>query len=175
VLAAVIFVKCHDLDAAQTADVTAPSIALGQTFGRLGCFSAGCCYGAASDLPWAVTFRHPETLAPPGVPLHPTQLYSAAANLLIFLFLWGLRKRKRFAGQLFSFYLLLYGLSRFVVEGFRGDFRGSTVLDLLSISQVLGLCSAVVGLLGLILLPRLAGTSEGRDPERSTGGKRGNR
>ena len=172
VLAAVIYVKWHGLNAGQVADATAPAIALGQTFGRLGCFFAGCCYGTSCDLPWAVTFRHPETLAPPGVPLHPTQLYSAAANLLIFLLLWGGRKRKRYAGQLFSFYLLLYGLSRFAVEGFRGDFRGTTILDLFSISQVLGLCSAAAGLLGLILLPRWAGATPVSDPERPAGGKR---
>jgi len=172
VLAAVICVRHYRLGAGRTADVLAPAIALGQTLGRLGCFFAGCCYGKTCELPWAVTFRHPETLAPQGVPLHPTQLYSAAANGMIFLFLWGFRKRSRFAGQVFSMYLLLYGVSRFTVEWFRGDFRGDTLFHLLSISQVLALGSAVIGLMGMIMIPRLSGHHAETAPKTPAGRKR---
>src|SRR5207248_2112897 len=75
-----------------TADVLAPGIALGHSIGRLGCFAAGCCWGAPTNLPWAVTFSKPEAHdlvgVPLGIPLHPTQLYEALAEALIFLFLY---------------------------------------------------------------------------------------
>lgn len=108
----------------ETADLVAPSIALGQVFGRIGCFAAGCCFGKATDSPWAVTFNHPESLAPTGIPLHPAQLYEALAALIIFFILWFLRKRPGFPGRLLLLYLILYGLGRWSIEFFRGDNRG---------------------------------------------------
>lgn len=78
------YVRKQHLNVWQIADVFAPSIALGQFFGRLGCFSAGCCYGKVCDLPWAVTFHDPNSLAPTNIPLHPTQLYHALGNVMIF-------------------------------------------------------------------------------------------
>src|SRR5215210_7388338 len=80
-----------------TADVFAPGLALGHAVGRLGCFSAGCCWGQQCDRSWAVTFRNPDahelTGVPLGIPLHPTQLYEAGAELLIFVFLyWYIRR-----------------------------------------------------------------------------------
>ncbi|HPQ38936.1 MAG TPA: prolipoprotein diacylglyceryl transferase, partial [bacterium] len=69
------FCRRHALDPLVTLDVITPAIPLAHAFGRLGCFMAGCCYGEQCDLPWAVTFNDPHTLAPRGVALHPTQLY----------------------------------------------------------------------------------------------------
>src|SRR3989339_541590 len=73
----VIYLKVKNIPVWKTADIMAPSIALAHFFGRIGCFFAGCCYGKYCDLPWAVTFNHPDSLAPTGIPLHPTQLYEA--------------------------------------------------------------------------------------------------
>ena len=87
----------------ETADLMAPSIAIGQVFGRLGCFAAGCCFGKATDRFWGVTFNHPDSLAPTGIALHPTQLYEALAALIIFFILWGLRDRQKFAGMIFLY------------------------------------------------------------------------
>lgn len=127
------------------ADIVAPAVALGQFFGRLGCFFAGCCYGAACDLPWAVTFTDPRGLAPLDVALHPTQLYSALSNLAVFLVLYALvRPRQRFEGQLFGLYLTLYPPARFVIEFFRDDPRGT--LGPLSTSQALGIPLFLFGL-----------------------------
>jgi phosphatidylglycerol:prolipoprotein diacylglycerol transferase len=77
VLTAFWYVRKAGLSPWKTTDILAPSLAFGQFIGRIGCFFAGCCYGRPSDLPWAVTFTNPESLAPKGIPLHPTQIYSS--------------------------------------------------------------------------------------------------
>ena len=105
----------------------APSIALGQVFGRLGCLAAGCCFGRPTTLPWAVRFTHPEALAPLGVPLHPTQLYEALAALFIFLLLLSLRRIDFFTGQILTAYLFLSGWARLLIEFCRGDYRGNLI------------------------------------------------
>ncbi len=135
-------------------DCFAPPLALGQVFGRLGCFMAGCCYGRECDLPWAVTFTHPQTLAPPGLPLHPTQLYSAGALLAIFALLMWLWPRRRAAGQVFFTYGLLHGLARVVIEQFRGDWRGPSLLWGLTPTALTGLGLAAGCAVGLALLHR---------------------
>jgi len=147
---ALIFMKKYSLPIWLTCDLLAPSLALGHFFGRLGCFFAGCCYGKQCDLPWAVTFSHPESLAPTGVLLHPTQLYSSMSNLMIFSILWFWRRRKTFDGQIFWIYILLYGTLRSLIEQLRDDFRGAIVFDLLSLSQTIGLFLAIIALIMLI-------------------------
>src|SRR6202047_3364500 len=112
-----------------TCDVFAPGIALGHVIGRFGCFFAGCCYGRPTTMPWGITFTDPFAAAnvgtPLGVPLHPTQLYEAGAELLILLLLLATeRSGRRFAGRTFWLYMLLYAISRFIIEFFRGDDNG---------------------------------------------------
>jgi phosphatidylglycerol:prolipoprotein diacylglycerol transferase len=104
------------------ADALAPSIALGSVFGRLGCLLNGCCYGRECHLPWAVTFPPESRGAPAGIPRHPVQLYDAALNLLCYLGLAWLYRRKKFDGQVFAIYLITYALLRAFVEMFRGDY-----------------------------------------------------
>jgi phosphatidylglycerol---prolipoprotein diacylglyceryl transferase len=100
-----------------TADVLAPGIALGHSIGRLGCFAAGCCWGAQSTLPWAVTFTKPEAHdlvgVPLGVPLHPTQLYEALAEAVIFVILYARIARPHRPGAIIGLYLVLYSAVRF--------------------------------------------------------------
>ncbi len=84
----------------KTADVFAPAIALGHGIGRLGCFSAGCCWGVRANVPWAVTFTNPAANdlvgVPLNVPLHPTQLYESFAEFCIFgILYWRIRKAAR--------------------------------------------------------------------------------
>ncbi|MES9995115.1 prolipoprotein diacylglyceryl transferase [Desulfovibrio aminophilus] len=106
-------------------DAVAPGLALGETIGRLGCFSAGCCYGQLCGMPWAVTFTDPRSLAVPlNMPLHPTQLYHSLSGLLTFGILLALRDRLTRPGSLMGLFLVLFSLSRFGVEFFRADFRG---------------------------------------------------
>ncbi len=114
-------------------DAFAPGIAAGQALGRIGCIMAGCCYGKQCSLPWSVTFKNPNSLAPLNSPLHPTQLYHSLSGLIIFILLIAAKKKVRQPGQLFALFLMLYALFRFVVEFFRGDFRGH--LGFLSVTQ----------------------------------------
>lgn len=123
----------------KTADVLAPSIAIGQAIGRWGCFFAGCCYGVRTDAPWAITFTNPDSLAPLNVPLHPTQIYLSLNALVIFGVLMWMRNRKRFDGQVLLTYGMLYSIGRFIIEFFRGDERGFAIPDMLSTSQFIGL------------------------------------
>ncbi|MBI5015739.1 MAG: prolipoprotein diacylglyceryl transferase [Deltaproteobacteria bacterium] len=144
-LAAVWFVRRHHLPLWDTADAIAPGLVLGQALGRVGCFFAGCCYGAECHLPWAVTFTNPRSLARLGVPLHPTQLYESAAAFALFAILYGVvGRRRRFEGQVFGAYLTAYPALRFTVEIFRDDPRGS--LGPLSTSQALGIPLFLFGL-----------------------------
>ena len=113
-----------------TCDVFAPGIALGHVVGRFGCFFAGCCFGKPTSVPWAITFTDPFAAAnvgtPLNVPLHPTQLYEAGAEFLILIVLLVTEKRgHKFAGRTFWLYMLLYSVSRYVIEFYRGDERGS--------------------------------------------------
>ena len=134
------YLKRHGLPVWKTADIVAPSIAIGQVFGRLGCFFAGCCYGAPCSGPVCVTFSDPHTLAPPGVPLFPTQLMESGGMFLIFCMLLLLRRRKTFDGQLFWLYALSYAVLRFIIEFFRGDaVRGLYFGDAISTSQIIAI------------------------------------
>jgi phosphatidylglycerol:prolipoprotein diacylglycerol transferase len=100
------------------ADLTAPLIAFGLFWGRLGCFFNGCCYGAHTDGPLGVDF--------PGRPdVHPTQLYEALGSLAIFAILYFyVRPRKRAHGQVFAVFLVAYAVMRFLLEFLRADDRG---------------------------------------------------
>lgn len=148
------YIRRHALPFLKTVDIFAPAIAFGQFVGRIGCFFAGCCYGRTCDLPWAVTFSDPASLAPTGVPLHPSQIYSSLNGLLIFLVLVGLKRIKRYEGQIFWTYVFLYGVMRFVLEYFRGDERGMFLQGMFSTSQLLGLIMMVIALSIMIILGR---------------------
>lgn len=139
----------YRLGFAPLADVYAPGIALGHVLGRLGCFSAGCCWGKPTDLPWAVTFTDAYSARVVGVPLnvalHPTQLYEALAEGVIFGLLVLLWRHRRFPGQIFASYLMLYAVARFLIEFFRDDPRGGFLFGgALSVPQGLSLALIVV-------------------------------
>jgi phosphatidylglycerol:prolipoprotein diacylglycerol transferase len=123
----------------KTADVFAPGIALGHGIGRLGCFSAGCCWGIECHLPWAVTFTSPAANEITGVPLnrpvHPTQLYEAFAEFLIFGILYWRIRRPHSRGEVIGLYLLLYSTVRFIVEFFRTHEQGNLFNGPLDTSQ----------------------------------------
>lgn len=134
------YVKRHNLPLWKTADIMAPSIALGHAFGRLGCFFAGCCYGMPFNGPLCIIFRDPHSQAPLGVPLFPTQLIESAGEFLIFCTLLLIRRYKKFDGQLFWIYILFYAVLRFIIECFRGDaIRGLYFGDAISTSQLIGI------------------------------------
>jgi phosphatidylglycerol:prolipoprotein diacylglycerol transferase len=154
-ITALIYVRKIKVPFFRVADIFAPGLAAGHAVGRIGCFFAGCCYGKTCELPWAVVFNDPLTLAPMGVHLHPTKLYSVAANLLVFAVLWFLRKRTQYTGQLFWFYVLFYGLVRTFLEMFRGDPRGD-IFGIVSVSQGIGLVLAALAAVMLIRMRKRA-------------------
>ena len=102
------------------ADILAPSIALGSVFGRIGCLLNGCCYGRACDLPWAIHF--PISHETHGAALHPTEIYDALLNLILYLALAWLFRRKKFDGQILALYFIGYAICRSTAELFRGDY-----------------------------------------------------
>ena len=149
----IIYVKKNEMSLWKVGDILAPSVAIGQGVGRLGCFFAGCCYGRETDVPWAVIFKNPNTLAPMDVHLHPTQLYDSANGFIIFAALLILRKFKKFDGQLFWTYTLLYAVGRFIVEIFRGDERGFVTASL-STSQFIAIPLLAISIVMLIKLKK---------------------
>ena len=116
-IVAYFYMRRKKLPLLATADVLAPGLALGHAIGRLGCFAAGCCWGARTALPWAVTFTRPEAHdlvgVPLGVPLHPTQLYEAIAEVVIFLILYRRISKPHKPGAIIGLYLVLYSTVRF--------------------------------------------------------------
>jgi phosphatidylglycerol---prolipoprotein diacylglyceryl transferase len=116
-------VRRRKLAVLPTLDAFGPGIALGHAIGRLGCFAAGCCWGLECDRPWAVTFTDPEAHRLVNVPLHvalhPTQLYEAAAQFLAFFVLYQMASRPHRPGRIMGAYLVLAGLSRFVIDFWR--------------------------------------------------------
>ncbi len=150
---AIWFIRKKGIDLWNTADIFAPSLAIGHAIGRLGCFSAGCCYGKpAEGLPWAVTFSDPECLARTGIPLHPTQLYESAGEFVNFIILIVLRRHQSFKGQLLWTYLLLYSVIRFIVEFFRGDEARGFLIGNISVSQGISVLMFLGAIAGLVVL-----------------------
>jgi phosphatidylglycerol:prolipoprotein diacylglycerol transferase len=131
-------------------DVFGAAAPLGHAIGRLGCFAAGCCYGLPTSLPWGVKFTSDAAAqlagTPLNTPLHPTQLYEAAAEFLNFLLLVWLGPRQRFRGQIIGAYLMLYGFERSIIEVFRGD-PGRTLMfhGTVSLMQVVSMILLFAG------------------------------
>jgi phosphatidylglycerol:prolipoprotein diacylglycerol transferase len=146
------YLRRHHLSFWKVGDLCAPGIAIGQAIGRLGCFMAGCCYGKPTYLPWAVTFTHPQSLAPLNTPLHPTQLYSALSGFIIFLVLMLLNARKQFQGQVFIWFLILHSTARLFMERFRGDERGFIAGTEMSMTQLLTLLALLGAVAALFIL-----------------------
>jgi len=104
------FARKKEIPFLRLADVLCVPIALGNAFGRIGNFINGELYGIATSLPWGVVFQGAEGAR------HPTQLYEAAYNVVIFGILYSLRNKKWKDGTLFGVFMILYGIFRFSVE-----------------------------------------------------------
>ncbi len=109
-----IYLRWKKLPVWKIADILAPSIALGSVFGRAGCLLNGCCYGRPCDLPWAIQFPNGSAAwdqqfhaglvgaTGPSLPIHPTEIYDGLLNLILYVFLAWLFRRKKFDGQIFA-------------------------------------------------------------------------
>jgi phosphatidylglycerol:prolipoprotein diacylglycerol transferase len=163
ILFALWYSRRHKINLWKTADIIGPALALGHGFGRIGCFSAGCCWGRACELAWGVEFHNEYAHGITGIPLHttlhPTQLYESALNFLNFLVLFFILKRKKFDGQVFLFYIVNYSIIRYFTEFYRGDHAAKTYIlqnpsPYLSISlpQLFAICGFVIGIIFLLIL-----------------------
>ena len=139
------------------ADALAPSLALGTMFGRVGCFLNGCCYGHPTTLPWGVKF-------PPGsfaalefgdTPVHPSQLYNAAAGLVLFAVLWAVRKRVRTPGVLFWTFIAAFAFARVGIDLTRAYEPEAVVLRGAVEMTESQLTSLVMALFALLMIVRL--------------------
>lgn len=169
-----LYIRKQQLKLWPLADIIAPAIPLGHFFGRLGCFSAGCCFGKPTSgilsflgvaFPRVVdkegnvigSFVYIDHVSqglisaasPRSLPVYPTQLFEAGANLFILGLLLVMERRQKFSGQLFLSYLVLYSVMRLVIEFFRGDERGS-LFGIISTSQFV----AIIVIIGAIIFWR---------------------
>ena len=146
-----VYVKQYGLDPIRYANLFILAVPAGHAFGRVGCFMTGCCYGRPTDAWMGVVFPegpvHPEATEP----LHPTQLYETAFNIVLFIVMLGLfyKYRTRHKPYVFiAMYMIGYGLFRFINEFFRGDLiRG---IYILSTSQWISLFVVAFGVFLLI-------------------------
>ncbi|MDY2609410.1 MAG: prolipoprotein diacylglyceryl transferase [Eubacteriales bacterium] len=150
VVCTILYARIKKLDYLQYLDALIPFVALAQGFGRIGCFLAGCCYGKPTTCSIGIVFPQ-GSIAPAGVSLLPTQLFSSLADFLLCAFLLLLAKKVRRKGIIGATYCIAYGVGRFILEYFRGDDRGEYIGPF-SISQFISLFIVAFGLLCLIFL-----------------------
>lgn len=187
--AVVLLVRLYKLPFWRVADAFAPGVALGQAFGRQGCFSAGCCWGKPTESFFGVHFTQlgqtytgvplvvgdlqpdeqsvwAEKLGSVDAPLHlhPTQLYESFIMLAVFGFLFYLHRHKKFDGQILIAYGIIYSIVRFSIEFIRddprGDLLGFTSLTGLSTSQGISLIVAVASIVFMIMRLKKVPSSE---------------
>lgn len=140
------FMRKHKLPQRLMLDIIAVVTCIVHIFGRVGCFLAGCCYGKPYEGMFSVVYTNKHIAAPINCGLHPVQLYEAAAIFLLLIILLVLKHFKRFDGQLFVTYLLLYPIIRVITETYRGDEeRGYLFNGLCSHSQFISLFILLLG------------------------------
>jgi phosphatidylglycerol:prolipoprotein diacylglycerol transferase len=153
-IATIVYAQRHQILLWKLADLLAPLVALGHVFGRLGCFFHGCCFGYPSHASWAV--RYPAAHMMHDIPVHPTQLYEVAGNLVLFAALSLSSRRKRFDGQIWWWYVFAYGALRFGIEFFRGDYD-MHYFGIFTIAQLVAMTLIVIAAVALWCTKRLRG------------------
>jgi phosphatidylglycerol:prolipoprotein diacylglycerol transferase len=148
--AAAWYIRKYHLPALRICDAFSPGLALGHAIGRVGCFAAGCCWGKPTHHFWGVTFTNPLAAQLVGTPLNealePTQLIESVVELANFFLLAWMLKRKKFDGQVFAAYLILYGVARYFIEFLRDDpGRGSVFGGIMSGTQLIAIGLVVGG------------------------------
>lgn len=139
IIVIILYTRHHKQNIWTIGDIWAPAAAIGQAIGRIGCFFAGCCYGKPTDVPWAVVFTNPKSIATLNVPIHPTQLYLSLSSFIIFIILIILYSKKKFEGQVLLWFLILHQSARLFIENFRGDPRGVFITDDFTVTQFIAL------------------------------------
>lgn len=144
ILILLILAKKHKLNILRVADIAALSIPLGHALGRIGCFWYGCCYGKPTHSSWGILFPRESPAGLLGLKVIPTQLISVLFLFLIFFLLLILKKQQKFEGQILLSYGISYGIFRFIIEFYRGDFRGE--IFSLSTSQFAALALIIISI-----------------------------
>ncbi len=154
----IVYSRRRNIHALALFDVIAPSLFIGEGFGRIGCFLYGCCFGRSCDRPWAIQFP-PDSLTfeklvergtiPPDaastIPLHPTQIYSSVmAFLLAGILSWYFRRRP-FDGSVVALGWILYPINRYVLETLRDDEPGRLGTDF-TFSQLMSIGLVISGI-----------------------------
>jgi phosphatidylglycerol:prolipoprotein diacylglycerol transferase len=143
-LAMYLYCKRKNWNVIEMIDMTVPGLAIAQGFGRIGCFLAGCCYGAETTCEIGVEFPE-NSLAPSGIHLHPTQIYSSIFDFLLGLILLYYSRKERKRGKSMGLYLIIYSIGRFLVEFLRNDPRGN--VGILSTSQFIAIFTLFIGII----------------------------
>jgi phosphatidylglycerol:prolipoprotein diacylglycerol transferase len=153
VLAGLWYVRRNNLHLWLVADIVAPSLILGQAIGRWGNFINQEAHGGSVSYEFISHFPRfiQEQMYIAGQYVHPTFLYESAWNLAVFAVLIWRWPRKRFHGEIAMFYLILYSLGRFFIEGLRTD---SLMAGELRVAQLVSLLMIAAGLTGLYFLGR---------------------
>ena len=171
-IACFIYMRWKKMPFWKTADILAPSVALGNAIGRIGCLLNGCCYGRECHLPWAIRFPNQSAAwlqqfqeglvgrTDPSLPVHPTEIYDALLNFALYLGLAWLFRNKKFDGQVFATYLIFYAVFRSLVELFRGDYPPDHIHHGLTSAQLVSIPVFIAGLLLAALLSQ--GTAKRR-------------
>ena len=164
ILAPYIYARVKKLPFLKYLDTAIPAIPLAQGLGRIGCFLAGCCYGRPTDAWFGVIFPA-DGLAPAGVSLIPTQLFSSIGDFAIAAFLlWYTRKGKeRQEGMAVGWYTALYAVGRFIIEFFRDDPRG--MVGFLSTSQFIAVIMLVAAIVWICLCQKRRKAKEEAEAE----------
>ena len=143
ILAGLIYTKIKNINFLKMADIALIGMPLAQAIGRWGNYINGEAHGGPTDLPWGIMVD--------GVKVHPTFLYESIWDFGIFIFLWIFRKKKKYEGQVAIYYIILYSLGRFFIEGLRTD---SLMIGPLRMAQVISLVGVVGGIIAHIYLSK---------------------
>ncbi len=143
ILTGYIFTKIRKIDFLKMADAVMIGMPLAQAIGRWGNFINQEAHGGSTNLPWGIMVD--------GVKVHPTFLYESIWDAAIFIFLWIFRKKKKYEGQIITYYITLYSLGRFFIEGLRTD---SLMIGPLRMAQVISLIGVIGGVIAHIYLSK---------------------
>lgn len=143
ILAGLIYTRIKNINFLKMADIALIGMPLAQAIGRWGNYINGEAHGGPTDLPWGIMVD--------GVKVHPTFLYESIWDFGIFIFLWIFRKNKKYEGQVAIYYIILYSLGRFFIEGLRTD---SLMIGPLRMAQVISLVGVIGGIIAHIYLSK---------------------
>ena len=158
-LAGLWFIRRRALPFWRLAGAVVPGLALGQAVGQIACLLNGDSYGKPTTVSWAIVYTHPQALAPLGVPLHPVEVYELVGYFLVFLVVQRVARSAGREGQALVVYAVLYGVTRFAMEFFRG---APPVVAGILVPQAVSVLLVAAGLIGAWLGRQLAWRSDGR-------------